>query len=301
MQKKKYEGSVYVGVVGSEDENGQCRDSILNIQLRNGDSLPRPIRATKGYEARQMHLDSFMNETQHAFILLLDSDMTFPVHTLERLRSHGKPYISGLYMRRRFLPVAPVWFEAGQKDVLTKRWFTRVWEDNTLYPLGASGWGCVLIHRDVIVATRAILKGEKEILEDDMDVYPYNLELVMSSIRGLESLAKIDTKDTALTQLALKEYSKTLSREIRPLSGQKSNINGSDVRFPFFARQAGYQLYGDTGVSCGHMLNYPLMPDDYRFGNPDAIKELDKEVNKLCATESKKQRDNVARLSGANG
>jgi hypothetical protein len=300
MDKKFYTGTCYVGSVGSETENGQCRNSIYNIQLRPGDSLPRPFWATKGYESRQQHLDSFINETNHEFILLLDSDMVFPPHALERLRSHGLPYVSGLYMRRRFQPIAPVWFENGAKGKLPLRWFTKPWEDGKLYPLGGSGWGCVLIHREVVLAVRAILKGEKEILEDDMDLYPYDLARIMQAVNGIKELAEGKGAGPATSKVALREFSKILAEEIRPLTGRKDNINGSDVRFPFFAKLAGYQLYGDTGVQCGHMLNYPLMPSDYLQSPPDVIEALSKEVTAVTAKEVRKQNAILAQLRGEN-
>ena len=49
---------------------------------------------------------------------------------------------------------------------------------------------------------------------------------------------------------------------------------GSDIRFPFFARQAGFTLWGDPDVRCGHMLNYPLSPDDYSGILPEQRQKL---------------------------
>lgn len=242
MTQEIYEGTVYTGVVGPETENGTCRDSIHNIQRREGDTFPRFIRATKGYEAREMHINAFLNETDCAFILLLDHDQTFPPDTLEKLRSHKLPYVSGYYMRRRYNPIAPVWFKDNPDNVWPFEPFTDDPERGKLHKLGASGWGCVLIHRDVFTDMKPILKGEPFVIEDDMDVWPYDLAKV---IKGNEQL--------------------------KPLRGTKDPV-GSDIRFPFFAKQAGYTLYGDPDVRCGHMLNYPLSPDDYS-GIPDEIRQ----------------------------
>jgi len=242
MKKKEYTGSVYFAVVGSETENGQCRDSIEVIKRRKGDTPPIYVRATKGYEARQMHLNNWYDKTSSEFILFLDSDMMFPVDTLEKLRNHKLPYVSGFYMRRTFNPVAPVWFENGEPGAMPMKPFTFVPEKDRLYPIGASGWGCILIHRDVVTATRKILKGELDIIEDDMDVAPYDLP------RIVKALASGDIK-------ALRE-------EIRPLRMVK-DIVGSDIRFPFYAKLTGYQLWGDSGVNCGHVVNYPIRMEDY--------------------------------------
>jgi hypothetical protein len=111
MAKKKYTGTAYIGVVGGDLEYGICRDSIEKILRQPDDAAPRFVRATKGYEARQMHLNSFI-ESKHDFLLMLDHDMVFMRDTLIKLRSHGLPYVTGAYMRRQYEPVmAPVWFD----------------------------------------------------------------------------------------------------------------------------------------------------------------------------------------------
>jgi hypothetical protein len=253
----QYTGSCYIAIVGSEIENGICRDSIEMIQRRAGDEV-HFVRATKGFEARQMHLNNWYENSKHPFILFLDHDMIFPHNTLERLRSWQVAYISGAYMRRRYAPMAPVWFEYGQPGVMPLRPFTGIYLKDQLYKIGASGWGCVLMHRDVVTATRPLLKGEKEIIEDDMDIYPYDLKQIMKAIKVLDRY--VDGFDYNQRQARL--CVDVLKDEIRPLRALKDNV-GSDIRFPFFARLAGYDMYLDTGVLCDHMLNYPLSPNDY--------------------------------------
>lgn len=244
MLDKQYKGTCYIGVVGGEIEYGPCRDSIANINKQPGDEGPFFIRATKGYEARQQHLNKWYDQSEHAFMLLLDHDTIFEPDCLDRLRHHQIPYLSGNYMRRRYNPVLPVWYDNGKPGVMPMRPMTRVPPDNALIPLGASGWGCILMHRDVVTATRPILKGEPEIIEDDMDVYPYDLQAILD---GREKLI--------------------------PLRSVKDAV-GSDIRFPFFAKLAGFQLYGDTGCKCYHVTSYPLSPDDYASQSGAAIRDI---------------------------
>lgn len=238
-----YSGTVCTCIVGPDWDYGICRDSVHNINRRPGDDLPRFVRATKGFEARGVHIDYFLNETDHSFILLLDSDMVFAPDTLERLRTFGRPYVSGFYMRRRADFLAPIWFEYPESE---SQWpltpYTADPERGRLHKIGASGWGCVLIHRAVFEAMQPHLKGEAFVIEDDMDIWPYDLSAVMSALHK----GDLDT----------------LRQEIRPLRGCKDNI-GSDLRFPFFARQAGFDLYGDPDTRPGHVVNYPLSPNDY--------------------------------------
>ena len=257
---KEYTGSCYIGVVGPETDFADCTASINAILRRPGDSLPQRFSATKGYEARQKHINIFMDSPQYSFILLLDHDQIFQEHTLERLRSHKLPYVSGLYMRRQIAPIAPVWFREFRGQWPMEPWVGPV-ERGKLHKLGASGWGCTLVHRDVFTAVREILKGEWDVLEDDMDIWPYSIDVIMSSLKALRSILDERPANSTLYP-ALEHHVSTLELEIRPLRADREVV-GSDIRFPFFAKQAGFQLYGDPDVRCGHMLNYNLTADDY--------------------------------------
>lgn len=245
--------SVYIGVVGSEMESGICRDSIQNLNIRQGDNPPQYIRSTKGFEGRQTHIDFFLYQTQNDAILLLDGDMVFAPDTLERLRSHNLPYITGYYMRRMFQPVAPVWYEYPEDGSWPQMPMMRDPERGVLHRLGGSGWGCILIHRNVFKAVRPLLKGESFVIEDDMDIWPYDLPRVMQAINSTRDCEDMET---------LKAAAAVMQEEIRPLTGNHGNV-GSDVRFPFFAREAGFDLWGDPDVRPGHVIQYPISGDDY--------------------------------------
>ena len=268
---KKYTGSCYIGVVGPSMEYGTANDSIANLLLRDWDSRPQKIRATKGYDARQMHFNKWIYETNHPFMLILDHDMVFPPDTLERLRSHQLPYVSGYYLRRRWNPILPVHFD---KQKNPKQWPMQpsldVPEPGKLVELGAGGWGCILLHRDVAIDMRDnVLKGEDWVIEDDMDVYPYDIHKMFDSIKGLKRLAELnDAPGQSLKKEPLKtelnNYIQQLIEEFRPLRGSKDPV-GSDLRFPFFARQAGYKLMLDPDIHCKHITNYELTPSDYEM------------------------------------
>ncbi len=281
-QPKKYSGACYIGVVGSENENGECRDTIEAIVRSKKDTPPQYIRATKGYEARQMHLNNWYEKTKFPFMLLLDHDMKFPAFTLQRLRAHGLPFVSGLYMRRRYNPIAPVWFEQGEPGLMPMIPFTVIPQENTLYKIGASGWGCILIHRDVVTATRKVLKGEPDILEDSMELFPYDLKKIMKAMQTLRQYG-----NGAVQYPDMQKALWILQQEIRPLRGLKDAV-GSDIRYPFFARLAGFELIGDSGVLCEHMLNYPLNPMDY--SQQSAANVRDVTINVRTETAKERQR-----------
>lgn len=283
---KEYTGSVYIGVVGPEMEYGECRDSIQQMRIRPGDEGPHFIRATKGFEARQMHLNKFIREGKHEFLFLMDHDQTFPPDALERLRSHKLPFVSGYYMRRRYQPIMPVWYEYGPKGKMPMIPMLTNPPRGQLIKLGASGWGCMLVHRDVILAVRSLLKGEPEIIEDDMDVRPYDLGRVMRAIGELHKLAQ--TQPALDIYPLLREHVQTLRAEIRPLRADKATTIGSDIRFPFFAREAGYDLMGDPDVRCGHALIYPLSGDDYDLVPGEGVDEMRKNLAAELKDEQRK-------------
>lgn len=231
---KRLDGTVYIAVAGSEIELGAARDSIEAIAKRPGDEGPVALRWTKGAEARQAHTERFLYETEHDFILYLDSDMQFDPSCLEVLRSHGLPAVSGLAYRRQWRPtVIPAWYEDDPEFRWPMMPFTDVPETGRLYRIGATGFFCMLVHRSVFEAVEPLLKGERFVQEDDMDVWPYDLEAVL---RGDEKL--------------------------RVLRGTKDNV-GADLRLSFFIRQAGFTIWGDPAVHCGHYVNYPLGLNDY--------------------------------------
>jgi len=274
------ENSVYIGSAGADVEHGVSRDSIENIQRRPGDALPLYIRATKGYEARSSHMADWLEKTDHGYALFLDSDMVYPPDTLERLRRHGVPYVSGYYMRRRYNPIAPVWFEPAPRYTWPmKPWLSEP-ERGKLHELGGSGWGCILMHREVALAVKEILKGEWPIIEDDMDIWPYDLKRLMKVVHGLEDLVNADPVIPArVLRSALKEYQEILTEEIKPLRGVNDPV-GSDLRFPYFARAAGYKLMGDPDVRIGHIVHYPVNPDDYTGMGEEMRAGMQKEMNK---------------------
>jgi hypothetical protein len=161
-------------------------------------------------------------------------------------------------MRRTIRPVAPVWFEQGEAGVMPLKPMTAAFEHNKLYKIGASGWGCILVHRDVITATKKVLKGEPEIIEDDMDLFPYDVRRLLDARKIImDSLSGVP-----IGQEQAREALEVIVNEIRPLRGVK-DVVGSDIRFPFFARLAGFDLYGDTGVLCDHLTTYPISINDW--------------------------------------
>lgn len=289
-----YSGTAYIGCAGPETYNGEAKRSILNIMRRPGDSDVQFFEGTKGYEIRQLHVDKFLKST-YDFLLLLDHDQIYQPDALERLRAHGLPYVSGLYMRRTIHPMAPVWFKPAY-GLWPPEPFVEVPERGRLHPLGASGWGFILIHREVITKTREILKGEQDIIEDAMTVWPYDPWKVFNAIHNLERIA--DRPLTRGLEPYLKKYVDQLVAELRPLRGTKDPI-GSDIRYPFYALQAGYQLMGDPDARAKHVLDYGLSVEDFEGAPPQFHSDLQQGQVDMVARMRKTWLRDVTALEGA--
>lgn len=246
--------TVYIGVTGGEQDYGPARDSIELIE-RGPDDIIWYGRGTKGYEVRQRHFNRFV-ESGHTWLLMLDADMVFAPDTLTRLLAHGVQYVSGYYVQRRFQPILPVWFRPSLE------WppepFTAPPARGRLHELGASGWGCVLLHRDVVLGTRRVLKGQWDVLEDEMTFWPFDAGAVQNALR--------DARMAAYDPQAVLRALDALGRELRPLRGDYDRQPvGSDIRYPYLARAAGFTLWGDPDVRPGHVIQYPLDAADYEL------------------------------------
>lgn len=267
--ERKLDGSVYIAGVGAEYQQVASVLSYVQLQARPGDRLVRPYTPTKGYEGRGKHIADFL-ETEHDFIFMVDLDMHLPQDALERLRSHGLPYVAGLAMLRAWNPLRVGWYE----DDPDFNWPMRPWcgpppARGRLHRIGAAGWACTLIHRSVFEGVAPLLKGEPFVIEDDMDVWPYDLAAVL---RGEEQL--------------------------RPLRGDKAEIVGSDLRFCFFARQAGFTLWGDPDVRPGHVAAYPITPDDYEGAGQRLWDALGEQIPPQIEQMRQDWRAGLARLNG---
>ena len=276
-------GSVLIGVAGPETDIGICRDSIQQIETPPGSALWFG-RATKGYEARQSHFNRFI-ESGHEWLLLLDHDMVYAPDTLMRLMSHGVQYVSGYYLQRRFQPLIPVWFwptGVGSPGEWPLRPFLEEPESGKLHALGGSGWGCILLHREVVEGVRkTVLKGEWDVIEDDMDVWPYDLKIVMKALHEGDI--------------------ETLRREIRPLRGQFDRQPiGSDLRYPVLAAAAGFQLWGDPDVRPGHVVSYPLAASDYTAQSAATYAALMRDADEATGRGREKWVAHMQELSAAH-
>ena len=100
------------------------------------------------HEAREKLADIALEEG-YTHVLWLDSDMHFQPDTLERLRDHHKPFVTGVYYRRQY-PYLPTVFK--REDDLMKTVFDIPEEP---FMVDACGFGCVLMDVDMIREIKA--------------------------------------------------------------------------------------------------------------------------------------------------
>jgi hypothetical protein len=266
---KRYEGTVYIAVATPGHVVGTAKQSINNLIRRPGDSVINWYEHTKGMDAREDAVKDFL-AGDHDFIFFLDGDMLLPPSALVRLRAHGFPCISGHYMRRTYNPPIPIWYEDDRREGWEYIWpmmpFRVRPEKGRLYRLGATGFGCWLIHREVLEAVKGMLYGQRVVWEDHMATWPQPLAEIA---RGVPA---------------------------KPLRLDYATI-GADVRLSFFIRVAGYTIWGDPAVDCGHYIDYPLSLADRNLG-PEFDAGFYKATTEEIAAIQRQNTDHVAQIAG---
>jgi hypothetical protein len=87
------------------------------------------------------------------WLFFLDSDVILPHDAIPRLMAHRKPIVSGLYYRRNN-PICPVMLRNNPEGGRT--WITE-YKIPDLMEVDFVGSGCLLIHRDVIMAMKPVV------------------------------------------------------------------------------------------------------------------------------------------------
>ena len=169
---------VLVAGVGAEIGYTTAHISFCDIKLGPEDKRG-VLMSTRGEEGRQEFVEEFLGQGYQA-LLLCDLDQTFPRDIVERLWGHQKEVVSGYYTRRNS-PVPPVAFAPDKTWPLTPL-FSH--PDHGLVEIGATGFGCVLIQREVFQKMKPLLKpGEPFISNRDFYEHTGDYRTVGSDLR----------------------------------------------------------------------------------------------------------------------
>ena len=149
---------VLIGLATSTTPPLAGTSCVYAIKRDPGDTLM--IRAyTRGDQSRTALWEDFKGSDAE-WILFVDGDQSIPDYALRRLLSHKKKCVSALYFRRQWDPVVPIAF----KDDPTFQWPMMPLYDyprgNRLIKCGATGFGCWLIHKQVLLDAHKMMLEE---------------------------------------------------------------------------------------------------------------------------------------------
>ncbi len=127
----------------TEPDYDRCVDELMHYSVQKGFRFSKP-RVTCTDPERGRHLVV----SKHFFgdyLLFIDSDQTFPPDTLERLAAHDVPIVAALVVAKN----APHLVVAGYGN--QKEGFRSLldWPNAALLEVDVTGFGCILIKREV--------------------------------------------------------------------------------------------------------------------------------------------------------
>lgn len=137
---------VVLAVLTREMVSTRWAFAFRELRLPEGTKILPPIAGLPFDHGRNEAVKAALTEGAD-WLLFIDDDVIAPPDTFERLSSHGREIVSGLYYRRN-APITPVMFyESGGRPVPVSR-FNR----GGLLEVDFVGAGCLLIHKTVFSA-----------------------------------------------------------------------------------------------------------------------------------------------------
>ncbi len=213
--------------------------------------------------ARNTLAHRFVNDTKAEWALFVDDDMILPtgneswmknvagveqppntatVNAVDRLLSHGKTLVGGLYFVRSMKGTGkPCFAQAFRDPEVAKRTRKREQGAVGLQPVDWVGTGCLLIHRDVFLSIQK--KFPHLAPDNDKGVWRYFSPTNDYTAEALRKL--MDAKTDEERALIVGGLNQQLGR------GQA--YSGEDVVFCRRAKAAGHQPYVDLDCICGHI------------------------------------------------
>lgn len=179
-------GKVLIAVASDEEPPLRGSHSVYKIRRQPGDGLEIQSH-TRGDTTRQCMVEIFL-ESDYEWIFFVDADMVIPPDALEKLLAHGVDIVSGLYFRRE-LPVKPVAYAASEQWPLCP---LLDYPQEGLVPIGAAGFGCLLVHRRVFEAIqeKVLRPGEPFICNGPLAWRATTYETIGADIRFTQMAIK---------------------------------------------------------------------------------------------------------------
>jgi hypothetical protein len=164
------------------------------------------------------------------------------VHTLNRLLSHQKKLIGGLYFGRT--PQGKPMFAEGASSSMTAAEIRAITPTDKILPTKWVATGCMLVHRTVY---SDISKQFPSIDGAWFSPSEHNL------LENANTVVRIFKDQSLGPQEKLALATKELQEGLEKAKGWSRLGTGEDVIFCLRAFQAGHQPYVDLGTVCGHV------------------------------------------------
>lgn len=145
---------IFVAAVSSEKQYTKGLLSFNDLAIRDGDTKAIKL-GTRGDMARMAMGNRFLASDLDA-ILLLDLDMIHPPDLLERLRAHDVDMVTAHYFRRHINPMRSVVSLITDDNTWPYPPLITI-PDDGLHEIACTGFGCILIKRNVVEAVMAML------------------------------------------------------------------------------------------------------------------------------------------------
>lgn len=155
-------------------------------------------------------------ESEATYLLFVDDDQLFPADVGIRLARREKDIVCGLYFQRDLRNPNPHWYKySGYKR--HKDW-------------GNKGHMYKTMISEVAVLTRDIQPSDGPIVTDGMD------------------LVELDAGGTGCTMIH-----RSVLEKMKPPWFRSQGATNGDLMFFYKAKKAGFKVWGDPGVICGHL------------------------------------------------
>lgn len=169
------------------------------------------------------------------------------LNAMDRLLSHGKTLVGGLYFGRNRLG-KPMYCEGANNPQEAE--YARKAPHNTVKPTRWIGTGCLLIHRSVFEdIEKKFPRLSRRVDGMGGQWFSTGEHAIMEQ---LEQLRALMSSESMSAELAYKAH--TMVEKICSASRTNSTLSmGEDVQFCVRARESGHQPYVDMGLLCGHI------------------------------------------------
>jgi len=280
VQEAMWEGkSVCILTPSYKYTNPRTAFSILNLLDRQKMAVMLDFGDAFIAHSRNKLADNFL-KSKIEWAFTVDDDMIVPfgnaqlfnsftrfghseffsgLHSINRLLSHGKTLVGGLYFGR-WAHGKPVYAE-GHADRQEEAYARRAPHD-LCKPTKWVGTGCMLIHRSVFLDIETQFPHLARNASGD---YGHWFTSSEHDIKTATEQALAILGDTSVSESARIAEARSVISTGRARSNVHSSLGmGEDVTFCIRAAQSGHQPHVDMGLVCGHVGDHVYGPNNIK-------------------------------------